>query len=113
MGSFLPLWVSFWVSFIILGVLWGSFWTSVGVLFGSLGRPGWGPFDFVDFGRFARHQNLTEKLFGQRGRDPRDPHGGPRRRLGVETDAPGATFEVQMLKHHWFLALLDVLMLKH
>ena len=50
---------------------------------------------------------------GSRGREPRDPPERPRGRLGVETGAPGATFEVQMLKPHWFLALLDVLMLKH
>ena len=82
--------------------LLGSFWGTWGALGGvRLSVRFWAR----PFSSFLRK--------GSRGREPRDPPGRPRGRLGVETGAPGATFEVQMLKPHWFLALLDVLMLKH
>ena len=106
----------FWVTFLRIwttfGSLWGSqghFWVSFGVLLGYLGLPGWGPCECPFLG--ASFSPFFRKV--SRGREPRDPPGRPRGRLGVETGAPGATFEVQMLKPHWFLALLDVLMLKH
>ena len=109
LGHFWVSFLSFWVTF---GSLWGSqghFWASFGVLLGYLGLPGWGPCECPFLG--ASFSPFFRK--GSRGREPRDPPGRPRGRLGVETDPLFSTFGVQMLKPHWLLVLLEVLMLKH